>query len=76
MERGGSGKLSPITKPTPKANAHEKSSVFTVLTPDPACLDSYTTIKRQREKKAGINEKSVREEERSGRSLSFQYLSF
>lgn len=44
---GGPGKLSPITKPTLQAIVHGKSSVFTELTPDPTCLDSYTTRKRQ-----------------------------
>lgn len=48
---GGAGKLIPITKPTPKAIAHGKSYVFTEVTPDPTCLDSYTTTKRLQEKK-------------------------
>lgn len=43
---GGSGKLSPITKATPKTIAHGRNYAFTELTPEPTCLDSYTTTKR------------------------------
>lgn len=69
-----------LQSPPPKAIAHGRSYVFTELTPEPTCLDSYTTTKRLQEKKKKRQDK-WKESERGGEEClslenpSFQYLS-